>query len=375
MAGFFCAAIYSRVIKIGGIMKKIFLAVIGLLAVLAAYLLAWPVPIDPVPWQPPINRGYVGDFKPNTDLADLERIAIGDIHGPEDIVIQNGYAYVSSQEGKIIRIDLSNLAHEDFADTKGSALGLEFDASGNLIIADAYRGLLSVGPDGHVTTLTNVVDDTPILYADDLDIADDGVIYFSDASTKFGAEAAGSTMAGSLLEILEHGRTGRLLAYDPNSGQTRVIRNGYAFSNGVAIHPDGDILVNETGEYRILKVNPKTGKQTVFIDNLPGFPDNINRGPDDTFLVGIVSKRSDWIDENAQNILARKIALRLPEAFRAKAVDYGFIIQLDANGSVLRTWQDPDAGYPATTGAIMHDGYLYVSSLTAPDLGRKRLVQ
>ena len=40
-----------------------------------------------------------------------------------------------------------------------------------------------------VETLTDSVDGTPILYADDLDIADDGIIYFSDASTKFGAHS------------------------------------------------------------------------------------------------------------------------------------------------------------------------------------------
>ena len=354
-------------------MKKLILSVLGVIALVAAYLLFWPVPIDPIAWQPQINRGYVGDFKPNTELANLERLSIGGIHGPEDIAIKDGFAYVSSQEGKIIRINLATLAAETFADTTGSALGLEFNAEGHLIVADAYRGLLSIDSSGIVTTLTDTVDGSPILYADDLDIAEDGVIYFSDASTKFGAEAAGSTLAGSLLEILEHRRTGRLLAYDPASKTTRTVRDGYSFSNGVAMHPDGDVLVNETGEYRMLKVNPQTGEQTVFIDNLPGFPDNINAGPGGTFLLGIVSKRSDWIDENAGNIMARKIAMRLPESMRAGAENYGLIVHLAADGSVIRTWQDPDAGYPATTGAIVHDGYLYVSSLTAHDLGRKKL--
>ena len=119
----------------------------------------------------------------------------------------------------------------------------------------------------------------PFEYADDLDIADNGVIYFSDASTKFGAKDNGTTMAASLLEIMESKGTGRVLAYDPRTMQTRTIAKGLVFPNGVAMHPDGSVLVNETGRYRVLKIDPATGQMTDWITNLPGFPDNINPGP------------------------------------------------------------------------------------------------
>ena len=115
-----------------------------------------------------------------------------------------GMIYVSSQSGKILEIDPAANTHREYADTQGSALGMEMDSAGNLIIADAFRGLLSVSPQGLVTTLTDEVEGTPIAYADDLDIAEDGVIYFSDASTKFGAEAIGTTLSASLFEIMEH---------------------------------------------------------------------------------------------------------------------------------------------------------------------------
>ncbi|WP_418153095.1 SMP-30/gluconolactonase/LRE family protein [Litorimonas sp. RW-G-Af-16] len=259
-------------------MKKIGLIILAAFLGLIAYLLFWPVKIAPVAWEAPINRGYTGAFAPNTDLANLERLSIGDAHGPEDIAIRDNIAYVSSQEGAILRIDLASKDVGEFARTSGVPLGLEFDADGHLIVADAYRGLLSIAPNGEVTTLTNSVNNTPIKYADDVDIADDGVIYVSDASTKFGAEEVQSTMAASLLEIMEHGQTGRVLAYNPADQTTRIVADGYSFANGIAVHTDGDVLVVETGKYRVLKVDPVTGKQSVFIDNLPGFPDNINRG-------------------------------------------------------------------------------------------------
>ena len=273
-------------------MKKFILGLLGLIVLIGAYLSFWPVPFNPVSWEAPTDPGYVGDYAPNTELADLERLSIGDIHGPEDVVMHEGKLYVSSQEGKIIEIDPIAKTHREYADTKGSALGMEMDANGNLIIADAFRGLLAVSPDGIVTTLTEEVNKTPILYADDLDIAEDGVIYFSDASTKFGAESIGTTLAASLLEIMEHKGTGRLLAYDPTTKQTRIVRDGYVFSNGVAMTETGDILVNETGTYQLHRVTPG-GESRVLMDNLPGFPDNINRGPKladgrETFLVGLV---------------------------------------------------------------------------------------
>jgi len=359
-------------------MKKILLVVLGAVILIGAYLSFWPVPIDPISWDAPKDAGYVGDYAPNTELANLERLSIGGLHGPEDVVMYEGKIYVSSQSGKILEINPTTSTQREYADTKGSALGMEMDAQGNLIIADAFRGLLAVSPEGVVTTLTDEVDGTPIAYADDLDIADDGVIYFSDASTKFGAEAIGTTLAASLLEIMEHRGTGRLLAYDPATKRTWVVKDGYVFSNGVAMTVDGDILMNETGTYQVHRISPD-GNSRVIMDNLPGFPDNINRGPKladgrETFLLGIISQRSKWLDDNSANIGARKAALRLPAFMRPKSVSYGLIVQIDGEGNILKTWQDPSGDYPNATGAIIaEDGYMYVSSLTAPDLGRLKL--
>jgi len=352
-------------------MKRL-LKIFTLLIVLGlAYLVFWPVPLSPVSWDAPKNQGYVGDFAPNQKLANLERLSIGEIHGPEDVVGLRGKLYVSSQEGKIMEIDPQTGDHRVFAETTGVPLGMEADAVGNLIVADAYRGLLSIGPEGSVTVLTDTLDGTPILYADDLDIDKNGVIYFSDASTKYGAEAAGSTMSGSLLEIMEHGRTGRILAYDPSDSSTRLVMDDLSFANGVAMAPDGEtVMVAETGEYRVHAISPD-GTNSVIIDNLPGFPDNINRGPDGTLLVGLISMRSDFLDDMSAKPFWRKLAWRLPEFMKPKAVNYGHIVQIDTDGNVLKTWQDPSGAYPQTTGGVVIDDYLYVSSLSAKDLGRR----
>ena len=352
-------------------MRTVFIVVFGIVGLLLAYLFLWPVPITPAAWDAPEDQGYVGDYAPNDDLAGLNLIDLAPHHGPEDIVaLPDGRLLTATQEGYILTVDPTTGSVDVLADTGGVPLGLEMDpATNRLIVADAHKGLISVGLDGSVETLTDSVDGTPILYADDLDIADDGVIYFSDASTKFGAAANSSTMSASLLEIMESDGTGRLLAYDPATRGTRIVADGFVFSNGIAMAPDGDILMNVTGRYQVLKINPETGKSRVLIDNLPGFPDNINRGPDETFFVGILSPRSEWLDKNSGNVMARKIAMRLPASMRPQAQAHGLILQIDADGNVLRTWHDPEGGYATPTGAVLVGDRLYITSLLSPTLG------
>lgn len=349
---------------------KLFLYFLGAaLLALLAYLLLWPVPINPQSWEAPQGKGYVGVFAPNKALAGLTEIDLLKNHyGPEDIVQMNGLIYMSTQTGWILTFDPATETVSEFVETGGKPLGLE-SYNGRLYVADAYKGLLEIDAEGEIKVLADSVDETPILYADDLDITDEGLIYFSDASTKFGAKSAGSTMDGSLLEIMEHGRTGRVLVYDLTTQETRSVAEGISFSNGVAIAPDGEsVWVNETGEYRVLEISPE-GNRRVVIKNLPGFPDNINRGPNGTYLLGLVSKRAKPLDDLSSKPFLRKVIWRLPEFLKPAAENYGFVVQLGRDGRVVKTWQDPAGAYPLTTGGLVIGDRLYVSSLGSETLG------
>lgn len=362
-------------------MKTLTLYLLIAFGLITAYLTLWPVPVTPIAWDAPQNAYYTKDFTANNRLAGIERLPLPDSdggnHGPEDAALWQNQIYTVSQEGNIISLNPESHAATILTNTGGVPLGIEVNPANNhLIVADAYKGLLSVSPSGKITRLTHTVDGTAILYADDVDIAEDGVMYFSDASTKFGAQAHGGTFKASLLEVIEHGGTGRLLAYDPKDQSTRVVADGFTFANGVAMHPDGDVLLLETGTYSLHKINPKTGTRRSLLINLPGFPDNINRGPDlangkASFFIGLISARSDWLDKNSNNIHARKFAMRLPASMRPKAIAYGHIIHIDEDGEILTTLQDPAGAYRETTGAIVANGYIYITSLTETSLGRK----
>ena len=58
-------------------MKRIILRLLVILVVAAlAYLLLWPVPIDPVAWNPPAMPELTGIYAQNSELAKIERLKV-----------------------------------------------------------------------------------------------------------------------------------------------------------------------------------------------------------------------------------------------------------------------------------------------------------
>jgi sugar lactone lactonase YvrE len=355
--------------------KRILWSILVIIIVIILYFLVWPVSVAPVAWQAPPNPGYTGPFAANDRLRGLEVFPIGDNHGPEDIALDaQGRIYAATHEGRIVRLKADGSNPENWVVTKGRPLGIDFDNKGDLIVADAFRGLLSITPDGSITELATMADGIPIRYADDVDVAADGKIYFSDASTKFGAKEYGGTYEASLLDINEHGGYGRLLVYDPAARKARTLIDGLNFANGVAIsHDQNYVLVNETGSYRIIRywiTGPKKGKSEPLIEGLPSFPDNISAGLEGRYWVAFVSPRNSLVDKLSGKPFLRKVIQRMPAFLRPKAVPYGHIIAIDGGGKVLVDLQDPEGTYPINTSVIETRDYLYIGSLVAPVLGR-----
>ena len=350
--------------------KTLFLSLILLLL----YFLTWPVPIDPIAWQAPKAEPLAGVFSVNHKLADFETMNIDGLHGPEAVVANTaGDIYSTTHEGWILRWTKGQTKPQRWVNVGGRPLGIAFDSTGNLWVANAYLGLQKVDIAGKVSLELTSTDGVPIRYADDLDILANGKIYFSDASTKFPAKNNG-TLAASLLEIIEHAATARVIEFDPSNGQSKVIMSGLSFANGIATAADDSfILVVETGSYRVWKYwlkGDKSGQSEVIVDNLPGFPDNIHRGLNGRFWLGLTSPRNAIVDKTSAQPFLRKMIQRLPSFLRPKVVPSGHIVAINSQGKVLTSLQDPQGAYPATTGAWETKKHLYVSSLTADKLVR-----
>ena len=360
----------------------------GVLVLLALYLGFWPLPVAPVVWQLPGNATYSGAFTVNSRLAGLQTLALGNERGPEHVVARDGWLYVAVDSGAIIRLRPDGSGREVVVRTGGRPLGFDFDATGALVIADPlagdHGGLLRYLPgQAHFEWVTDSVAGQPIAYADAVVVAPDGRYYFTDASQRFGAKAYGGTFEASILDVLEHRCTGRVLVFDPVSRTTAVMVSGLCFANGLAVAADGQALyVNETGSYRVWEVplatrsasasSPPPGMR-VLVDNLPGYPDNLMRGANGRYWVGLVKPRSAFNDATAAKPWLRAIALRLPRAWWPVPPAYGhvfaFRVENGAEARVVANLQDPSGAYPSTTGITEVEGRLYVQSLHAAGLG------
>ena len=143
--------------------------------------------------------------------------------------------------------------------------------------------------------------------------------------------------------------------------------DGLNFANGVAVSKDQSyLLINETANYRVWRYwfsGPDAGKSEVIIDNLPGFPDNINNGLNGNFWVGLVAPRVQVLDDLSSKPFMRKIVQRLPAVLRPKAVPSSHVISITGDGEVLMNLQDTAATVPALTGVYETRDTLWLTSL------------
>src|SRR5215813_5794443 len=135
-------------------LKRVALCVAVLVAVALAYLLLAPVPIMPAAWTPPVVPTLTGQYQQNTRLASVQKLFLGDGHKPEDVALNaDGKIYAGFEDGRIIELQPDGTQPRVFANTGGRPLGLIFDRAGNLIVADAIKGLLSVNKSGVIKVL------------------------------------------------------------------------------------------------------------------------------------------------------------------------------------------------------------------------------
>ena len=145
-------------------MKKITLGIAGILAILIIALSIKSAPIDPAAYTPPKAPEFSGVLKPNNLLQKTDLLALGKIHGPEEVAVDShGRVYAGTQDGKIMRLwPDGNL--EIFAETKGRPLGIQFDKNENLIVCDSYEGLLSIDPKGNIKVLASSAEGVPFKF-------------------------------------------------------------------------------------------------------------------------------------------------------------------------------------------------------------------
>ncbi|PWE39102.1 gluconolactonase [Pseudomonas prosekii] len=351
-------------------MRSVLRFAVVLIVVTGGFLLLMPTKVHPLAWTPaPAPSMVSGVYADNQRLKDVERIGAADIDGPEALLLEEGALITGLHDGRVIRSSLDGKTRTVLTDTGGRPLGLARHPNGMLVIADGLKGLLSLDALGQVIPLTTEANGVPFGFTDDVAIDKSGhYAYFSDASSRWGYGKDGAA-------IIEHGGDGRLLRYDFQSGKTEVLLEKLEFANGVTLGPDDAyVLVNETGAYRISRYwlsGPKAGTHDVFIDNLPGMPDNLAFNGRDRFWVALYAPRNALLDATAPHPFVRKMIARAMTVLPKPVEKRGFALGLDLDGKVIANLQDAsDGNYSPITTVREYGEWLYFGSLKAQHMVR-----
>jgi sugar lactone lactonase YvrE len=348
-------------------------------AVLLSSLIFNSCALKPVAYEPKAAPEFEGTTSLNEQLVQSEKLGINGWYGPEDIVFDdagNLYTGVHNEDfsdGKILKIDIDGNVIE-FYDAGSWCAGLHFDKNGNLIALSHKQGLISISPDKKVTVLAAEDENgNPFLIPNGLDIAEDGMIYFSNTS-----EFSAYNIKYGRKVIMEMNPIGGLFSYNPETQEVKTLINGTYFGNGVVVSKNQEyILMVETTKYRVLKYwlyGEKTGETEIFTDNLHGFPNGISIREDGSYWLGFSTKRNDALDKIHPKTGMKKLVYALPEFMQPKAELFGMVMNISEKGEILRTLYDPSGEIIPEAGAVKeHDGYLYIGGDVIPYIGKYKL--
>lgn len=336
---------------------------------------------DPLPTLLPFPPKLEGVFAPNTLLQGISKIGEGLLPGPEDLAFdaKTGLMYAACGDGWIKRITIThvldgNYKVENWRYVGGRPLGIVMGNHGELLVCDPFQGLLNVTEDS-VHVLSDDAGGKKFKFADGLDVSEDGSVYFTDATTKYG-------FGYSDYDVLEGKPNGRLLKYSPETKETTQLLTGLYFPNGVALSGDQTFLIFcETSKVRCSKYwleGDKKGQIEVFIENLPGYPDNIRYNGHGIFWIGLVSKRSAMLEilfripQLKYYVAANKAVM---EKLGAAALSMGRVIGVgEEEGEVVYMYEDPSGeAMPFVTTALQVDDSLYLGGLGTSYIGHLQL--
>ncbi|XP_057484232.1 protein STRICTOSIDINE SYNTHASE-LIKE 3-like [Actinidia eriantha] len=281
------------------------------------------------------------------------------------------FAYTSPNRSELCDPKPSPLSYLKNEHICGRPLGLRFDKrTGDLYIADAYFGLMKVGPAGGVaTSLTTEAEGVPLRFTNDLDIDEEGNIYFTDSSTKY-------QRRHFMQLVFSAENSGRVLKYNPNTKETTVLVRNIQFPNGVSLSKDGSFFVFcEGAPGRLQKYwlkGEKAGTLEVMAI-LPGFPDNVRTNEKGEFWVAVHCRRTMYSYMCAFYPKLRKFLLKLPISAKIQYLlniggrIHALVVKYSPEGKLLKILEDVQGKVVKAVSEVEEkDGKLWMGSVLMP---------
>uniref|UniRef100_A0A3Q2Z7L1 Adipocyte plasma membrane-associated protein n=1 Tax=Hippocampus comes TaxID=109280 RepID=A0A3Q2Z7L1_HIPCM len=380
-----CSRTYS-----GRVFRVTLLSVGGfLLLPLLVIVLILESPIQPdllVFNEPPRS----GCWEPNHKLRLARRLYEDAIAGPESVANIGDVFYSGTADGRIVKLvgrrihTVARLGKppcgspEDEV-TCGRPLGIRTGPNGTLFVADAYLGIFQVNPStGESVRLVlggQEVGGKKLLFINDLAVTQDGKkVYFTSSSSRW-------QRRDYLHLVMEATADGRVLEYDTENGEVSVVMDNLRFPNGIQLLPDEEsVLVVETTMARIRRVHVaglNKGGMDTFMENLPGFPNNIRPSSSGGYWVAMSAVRPNpgfsMLDFLSQRPWIKKLLFKLlsQNAMMKLVPRYSLVAELHDGGICSRSFHDPDGLVAAyVSEAHEHNGSLYLGSFRSPYLAK-----
>ncbi|PIA59740.1 hypothetical protein AQUCO_00400559v1 [Aquilegia coerulea] len=284
------------------------------------------------------------------------------------------FAYTSSNRSDLCNPKPSPLSYIKNEHVCGRPLGLRFNKkTGDLYIADAYFGLMVVGPEGGLAhVLVNEAEGVPLRFTNDLDIDEEGNIYFTDSSTKY--------QRRNFMQLVFSGDdSGRVLKYNPINQETTVLVRNLQFPNGVSLSKDKSFFVFCEGSLGRLRKywlkGEKAGTSEVFAI-LPGFPDNVRTNEKGEFWVALHCRRSMFAYISSHYPTLRKFWLKLPIKVMYQYLmqiggrQHAAIVKYSPEGQLLQILEDSTGKVVRAISEVEEkDGKLWMGSVLMPFVG------
>ncbi|CAO2175175.1 unnamed protein product [Urochloa humidicola] len=303
------------------------------------------------------------------DAINTQHIELPDgVIGPESVAFNKRGAgpYVSVSDGRVLKYGGEGIGWMTFSyspsytkngcdalseipvsvreSSCGRPLGLRFhNNSGNLYIADAYMGLMRVGPKGgEATMLATEAGGVPLRFTNGVDVDQvTGDVYFTDSSTTY-------TRAQHEMVTGMRDSTGQIMRYNRRTNKVTVLQSGVTYPNGIAISVDRThLIVALTGPCKLMRYwirGPNAGTSELFTD-LPGYPDNVRPDGNGGYWVALHrEKYENPRDKDGSHLIA---------------------IRIGAEGERLQEMRGPKDVRP-TEAVEKEDGKIYLGSVELP---------
>ena len=168
-----------------------------------------------------------------------------------------------------------------------------------------------------------------------------------------------------------------MIRFDLQTGKVRILDDQLVFPNGVQLAADRQsILVCETSLARVIRHwiagdSTNIGKSEVFIENLPGLPDNIRLSSSGNYWIAFAAVRHigqpGLLDRLRNWPRFRTLLSYIPSAFnyiRHYLPKYGLVVEVDKDERhIIRSLHDPEGlAVPSASQVTEYNDRLYFGS-------------